>query len=319
MSYTVVKGSKQLDLKGKEIDQQIYLPLEALWDDYSILKEQKVIFLDSPLSNLEIALLNIDEPNSNGSHLQPLKNLLLGAGCKVHYMDSENNIPENINLVIVVNSTEGIFQSGYGGFMVNGSKKIASEIAWALARFFELDFVSPPVKEKNPTKSLNLWKKLTIPLVSIKWRKGDNHDLLLAISILMGLFRFATKALPLIDEKIFIIPESKVQEKDQGSEGESEIVTNSIAVPQFTKEKAKEESIDINKFASISKEDDEVATKKTISSGSRGKLVTNPSPKLKAHMKSIMAQQHANLEKEKKSSSNTAAETAAKLAGLGKG
>ncbi|QNO14422.1 hypothetical protein HYG86_06375 [Alkalicella caledoniensis] len=341
MSYKVIKGAKQLEIDGKEIENNIYLPLEALWDDYTILKDHKVIFIDSPLNNLEVGLLQLNG-EINSTFIEPLQNLLQGAGCRVHLLDSTEKVNKNINLVLVINSQEGVFQTGYGGYRLNGSKKIAADMGWALARFFELDYVAPPVKEQASSKNLGLWKKFTTPLVYIKFRTGEGHNSLLAISVLMGLFRFATKTLPVIDEKIFspippplessevsiVNKETLVEENlmDVAKEGNSLIEKNHthdndlFRYIKIEQDQGQDQDLDEERVNSDLKEVDFMSKKSSNNSqGKKGRLVTDPSPKLKAHMKKIIAKQKAEIEKENKAPNNKGTEYAAKLAGLGKG
>jgi len=150
MSYKIVKCIKQVEAEGKEIDDCIYIPIDTLWDDYTILSNQKILFIDSPLNNLDVVLLH--RSGNNTESIKLLQEFLEGAGCKVHVLGSSRENVDKANLVIVIDSQEGVFQTGYGGFMVNGSKKLAKNISWSLARYFELDFVASPKKVKIPVK-----------------------------------------------------------------------------------------------------------------------------------------------------------------------
>jgi len=157
----------------------------------------------------------------------------------------------------------------------------------------------------------------------VGYRQGKNHDLLLAISVLMGLFRFATKTIPEIDENIFLTtnPHIKVTEKiiedipmvESPASEDMEIYTNEV-IPKREDISSKIVKED---WDSIPEEVEIMAESKN--KGKQGRLVTDPSPKLKAHMRKIIAQQNAKQEKDKKIQPNKSTEYAAKLAGLGKG
>lgn len=346
MTYKVVKGAKQLSIEGKEVDDKIFLPLDALWSDYTILDDNKIIFLDSPISNLEVGLVDISMENNSHSCLEQVKKLLTGVGCKVHLFKETNSFPDTVNIVIVINSAEGVFQTGYGGYILNGSKKLAADIGWAMAKIFELNYVSPPKKETDNNSSLSFWKKITTPLITINYRKGENHDLLLAVTIILGLFRFATKTLPTIDETIFLNKKTISPHFEEKNDNSIPTTDSTISVSRNNKHNLEEDTAAISEEIEDNPDHnstEELSPKKVTeknkilktllsnqeeeyfmvrgdkSKGSRGKLVTDPSPKLKAHMKKIIAQQHAKFEKENKAPSNKGTEYAAKLAGLGKG
>ncbi len=328
MSYTVIKGSKQLDVMGVEVDDQIFLPLEALWDDYTILKEKKIIFLDSPLNGLNVGLLNL---SSKKEYVEQVIILLEGAGCKVTLLEPHSHMASDLNIIIVLNPTEGVYQTSYGGYKLNGSKKIANSIGWAMAKFFELDYISPPVKEKIKTVKSTLWKKFTVPLVTVKWRQGRDSDLLLGVSILMGLFRFATKDLPLIDEEIFL------NNKEVDMHLEEEIVQPPVyqtynvelePLPQLsfddlpmekeTVDKKVEKENVVTIKTNLKEVDDMARRRKNEENKLRGKKLENPSPALQHYMKTLVQKQKEQMEKDIKKNTNPIEKQAAKLAGLDK-
>jgi hypothetical protein len=199
MSYVIIKGTNQLSIEGKEIDDKIYLPLESLWEDYSILKDEKVVFLDSPLFGIKIGVMDTSRQKSDV--IKHLIKLLKGAGCIVNEVN-KNYIPTDTNLVLELNNDEGIYKTGYEGFNLNGSRRLAADIGWSIIRIFQLDYIVPPKKLKG-NKEISLWHKLTVPWVTISWRSFKDNEILLPIAILLGLFKFASVKIPTIDESIF--------------------------------------------------------------------------------------------------------------------
>lgn len=272
MSYSIIKGVSQMKVDAKEIDNQIYLPLDAFWDNYTILEGNRVIFLDSPIDGLRVGILNLN-PNISDAG-RDLNELLTGAGCKVKILNDSSSIPDDLNLILELNPDEGIYHVGYGGYCLNGSRRLARDISWAMAKVFELDFIAAPEKEKKIMVSPSFWSKLTVPIISIKWREKNESNLLLSVAILLGLFRFASSKLPLIDDKIFLLD----------------------STPQKIMDEKKN---DLKK---------------------QGRLVSDPSPKLQAYMKKILAEQNAKAEKlEKGYPKNIATMDACKKSGLGNG
>lgn len=362
MSYQIIKGINQMEVDGKVIEDKIYLPLEAFWDDYTILKEQKVIFLDSPIAGIEVGLMCTDPKKSVS--LSFIKLLLNGAGCKVTEISDKEDIPKSVNLVLELSTFEGIYQTSYGGYIFNGSKRLAMDIGWAISKVFELDYILPPSKKKNFLSKSGFWKKLTIPLICVKWRNSRESDTLIAISILMGLFRFASTKIPLIDENVFL---RKIAEQEEIMNDETinlnlnEKEISSVSDPKqelikelksthrnlertpviteshftdnshesLTSHNPASSPIDASNPEHTNREEipkystlevDDMRKENSNKSKSRnGKMVTNPSPKLQAYMKKIIAEQNAKAKKEQDKPDKFASEDIYKKAGLGKG
>lgn len=311
MSYSIVKGVSQMKVDAKEIESQIYLPLEAFWDDYTILKSKRVIFIDSPIHGLQVGILNINPNICDASRV--LEELLAGAGCKVKILEENSTIPTDLNLILELNPAEGVYHVGYAGYRLNGSRRLATDISWAMTKIFELDAISPPAKEKQIKSKTNFWKKISVPIISIKWRKGEDSELFLAISILLGLFRFASMQLPIIDENIFALNPTPVENPVYDP-----LESHTKLDPKPGELRAQE--IKQVRIADTAKEEDVELMKKQNEDKKQGRLVSNPSPKLQAYMKKIIAEQNAKAQKEEKGyPKNIAPMDVYKKSGLGKG
>ncbi|SHK06412.1 hypothetical protein SAMN02745227_01429 [Anaerobranca californiensis DSM 14826] len=280
MSYVIIKGVNQLDVEGKEIDNKIYLPLEALWEDYSILREQKVVFLDSPIAGIKIGVLDTSKQKTD--IIRDLKELLSGAGCTVFEVNKDY-IPPETNLVLELNNDEGIYKTGYEGFNLNGSRRLAADISWSILRIFQLDYIVPPKKIKG-LKEFSFWRKLTVPWIAISWRIGKDSEKLLAIAILLGLFRFTSGKIPLISDDIFIT--------SQPVTSNIPITTSTIATETIPNKTSDNTQLLRTAIPDNKRKKEELELKEREKSN-QGKLVTNPSPKLQAYMKKIIAEQNS--------------------------
>lgn len=333
MSYSIIRGVNQLNIKATEVENQIYLPLEAFWDDYTILKQKRVVFLDSPIAGLEVGLLVLNRQISDPINL--LEEILTGAGCNVTILTEGKPISKKINLVLELDPAEGVFQVSYGGYILNGSRKLASDIGWAMSKMFELDFILPPYKCRSTYSKTSFWNKVTIPIISIKWRKGVENNDLLAAAILLGLFRFSTGKLPMIDEQIF---RKQLNSKDEGKNQPLNVVSVNESktktleqVSSMMPDHVRNLLINEGNTRSFISEDsnsdikgDECVTKNHKNKSKQGRLVTDPSPKLQAYMKKIIAEQNLKAErdakkKNKKGQEKIAPDEIYKKAGLGKG
>ncbi|WP_350344174.1 hypothetical protein PRVXT_000553 [Proteinivorax tanatarense] len=307
MGYKIIKYNAQVPGEAYKNDGTLYLPLNYLWSNFSILEKEKVLFLDSPLADLNIGLI-YNNDNTPKSYFTETKRLLEGSGCNVKIASNQDKELYTFDLLLCLSNMEGIFKTEYNGLSLNGSKKLADNFRWSLIKMFELDYISPPQKRsiENLTHLTTL-KKISIPVVNINWRSKDCKEesyIKLGLSILIGLLKFTTNSIPEVNWEIFLTNiSSQNRGKNQETQNtESKENTDKIINHDNTASKATlveiaprqdKTIVEPSKDVKLKKEDSVMT--KANKDNKRGKIVKNPTPAQKIYLKKMLEKQNKKM------------------------
>ncbi|WP_353893784.1 hypothetical protein PRVXH_000547 [Proteinivorax hydrogeniformans] len=319
MGYKIIRKNTQVPGEAYDKDGTLYLPVEYMREDFSILEKERVIFIDSPLANLKVGLLDLEDDTSD-LYFTESKRVLQGTGCTVEKVTVKRQNLDNYDLLLCLSSKEGVFKTDFGGLTLNGAKRLAESVRWSLTKVFELDYISPPKKNTMEClDQLNMWKKLSLPIISVNWRqKNEAEDSVkLALSLLIGLMRFSTNAIPEIDWELFIQNVDgdettekepvQVQEDDNtftdlghnptAPKEEDLSVQENMAETIYKEFQKEQRNLDETELKS-ELEVDKMAKNSTIKKA-KGKIVKNPSPALKHYLKEEFAKKNRELEQQR--------------------
>ncbi len=250
MSYKIVKGTNLLDVEGIDINGQLFIPLKGMGVKHGVI-ENKIVYLESPLIDLKLGLVGMDN-TLKASDFDRLKDILQGAGCIVQIFYYPATIPNDLDIVIVLNPREGVFKLTYSGFSLNGSKKLSLCLSWAMERIFNLEHIAP-VTRQDLLNTDSFLTRLTTPTVNISWGKGNSDESLLYLGycVLLGLIYFVSGEVPkihyreLLDDTV-VNSKGKIKNNDESAKFFDDSEEHK-ATPEFTQKIIEEKHDDDNK------------------------------------------------------------------------